>query len=155
VAAVPQHVRSLLLPIHVGVNIAGLVAFALAFGASLAYVLQAHLLRTKRLGGVFHRLPSLDVLDLLSFRSVLVGFPLLTVGVITGALWAVRIHPNAPLFSAPQAIALLTWLVFAWVLLARLLGGWQGRRAAYGTIAGFLCSVAVLVAYWFRSGSGT
>lgn len=155
VAPVPQEVRSALLPFHIGVNILGLVAFAIAFGASVAYVLQDHLLRTKRLGGVFHRLPALDVLDSVAFRSVIAGFPLFTIGVVTGALVAVRLHPHVPVLTAAQGIALLTWLVFAWVLVMRVVAGFQGRRAAYGTITGFLCAVAVLVAYIVRAGGGS
>jgi ABC-type transport system involved in cytochrome c biogenesis permease subunit len=155
VAPVPQEVRSALLPIHVGVNVAGLVALVIAFGASTAYVLQDHMLRTKRLGGVFQRLPSLDVLDSLGFRSLVVGFPLLTVGVITGTIWAVRLNPGMPVFTAAQAMGLVTWTVFAWVLVMRVLAGWQGRRAAFGTIAGFLCALVVLAAYLVHAGAGT
>jgi ABC-type transport system involved in cytochrome c biogenesis permease subunit len=69
VAPVPQEVRSMLLPLHVGVNVLGVVAFAIAFGASSAYVIQERMVRRKQLGGIFQRLPSLDVLDTVSSPS--------------------------------------------------------------------------------------
>ncbi len=152
VAHVPHDVRSALLPLHIGVNVLGIVAFALAFAAALAYVIQERLLRRKQLGGVFQRLPALDVLDSLGFRLVTIGFPLLTVGIITGTLWAVRIDRDAPSVTATEGFALLAWLVFAGVLLLRVAAGWRGRRAAIGTMIGFACAAAVLVGYVIQAG---
>ncbi|MEM9071073.1 MAG: cytochrome c biogenesis protein CcsA [Myxococcota bacterium] len=147
---VSDEVRSLLVPLHIGVNVLGLVAFALAFGAAIAYVIQERQLRQKRLGGIFQRLPALDVLDRFGLRAVSVGFPLLTIGIITGAFWAFRIRPGAPMISAAHAFALVAWVLFAGVLLLRVAAGWRGRRAAIGTIVGFLCTAAVLVGYVMR-----
>lgn len=155
VSHVPPDVRSALLPLHVGANLLGVVAFALAFVAALAYVIQERLLRRKRIGGMFQRLPDLDVLDSLGFRLVTIGFPLLTVGIITGTIWAVRLDPGAPEITATQGFALLAWLVFAGVLLLRVAVGWRGRRAAIGTMLGFACAMAVLVGYVLQSGGGT
>lgn len=152
VAPVPQEVRSALLPLHVGVNVLGLTAFAVAFGASSAYVLQERLVRRKQLGGVFQRLPSLDVLDTVSFRAVTVGFPLFTIGVVTGGLWATRLHESGPLLTPAQIVALLAWLVFGSVLLLRVVAGYRGRRAALGTMMGFACTVTVLIGYVMRGG---
>jgi ABC-type uncharacterized transport system permease subunit len=154
VAHVPNEVRSILLPIHIGLNVLGIVAFALAFSAALAYVLQERQLRRKQLGRLFQRLPPLDVLDSFGFRLILVGFPLLTLGVITGTIWAVRMEPGAQAISAVQGFGLLTWLVFGGVLLLRVAAGWRGRRAAIGTIMGFACAMAVLAGYVVRAGGG-
>jgi ABC-type transport system involved in cytochrome c biogenesis permease subunit len=155
VAVVAEDVRSALLPFHVGVNILGLVAFALAFGVALAYVVQERQLRRKHLGGLFQRLPPLDVLDSLGFRLVLIGFPLFTLGVITGTVWAVQLDPAAPSIGATQTIGVLAWLTFAAVLLLRVAAGWRGRRAAIGTMFGFACACAVLVGYVIRDTQGT
>lgn len=154
VGRVPAEVRSVLLPVHIGLNVLGVVAFALAFAAAIGYVLQERMLRRKRLGGIFQRLPALDVLDSLGLRLVLIGFPLLTLGIVTGTIWAVRVDPQAPTFTASQAFGLVAWLVFAGVLLLRVAAGWRGRRAAIGTMVGFLCAVAVLVGYVVRAGGG-
>lgn len=154
IAHVPNEVRSVLLPIHIGLNVLGIVAFALAFSAAVAYVLQERQLRRKQLGRLFQRLPPLDVLDSLGFRLIMMGFPLLTLGVVTGTIWAVRMDPGAPTISAVQGFGLLTWLVFGGVLLLRIAAGWRGRRAAIGTIMGFTCAMAVLVGYVVRAGGG-
>lgn len=150
VAEVPPEVRSALLPIHIGVSVLGIVAFALAFASAVAYVIQERMLRKKRLGGLFQRLPPLDVLDVFSFRSVSVGFPLLTLGIITGAFWTLRIHPDAAPLTPTNAFAIVAWVLFALVLVLRVAAGWRGRRAAVGTILGFLSSSAVLVGYVLR-----
>jgi len=155
VAHVPPDVRSALLPLHIGVNVLGIVAFALAFAVALAYVIQERLLRSKRIGGLFQRLPSLDVLDSLSFRLVTIGFPLLTVGIVTGTIWAVRLEPDAPGITTGQGFAVVAWLVFAAVLLLRVAAGWRGRRAAIGTMLGFVCAMAVLVGYMLQASEGT
>lgn len=152
VAAVPAEVRSALLPFHIAVNVLGIAAFALAFATSIAYVIQDHLLREKRLGGIFQRLPALDELDSLGFKLVTIGFPLLTIGIITGTIWAVKLDRETAAVSTSQGFALLAWLVFAGVLLLRVAAGWQGRRAAIGTMLGFAFSMAVLVGYMLRDG---
>ncbi len=154
VAEVSPEVRTALLPLHVTMNVLGIVAFAVAFGASVAYVIQDRMLRMKRLGGVFHRLPSLDVLDGVALRAVTIGFPLLTAGVVTGTFWIVRDNPGLPAFSSTQTLGLVTWVVFAAVLVLRVAAGWRGRRAALGTIMGFACAMAVLAGYVMQARAG-
>lgn len=150
VAEVDDGVRSALLPLHVSVNILGIAAFALAFAVAVAYMIQERMLRRRQLGGVFQRLPALDVLDSLGLRLVTIGFPLFTVGVLTGSLWAVN-HDEAGLnFSTAQGFAVLAWVFFAAVLLARAAAGWRGRRAAIGTMLGFLCTLVALLGYVLR-----
>ncbi|MCB9597190.1 MAG: cytochrome c biogenesis protein CcsA [Sandaracinaceae bacterium] len=147
VPAVPEGVRSALLPVHVAVNVLGLAAFAFAFAFALAYVIQERQLRQKNLGGLFQRLPALDVLDRLGLRAVLVGFPLLTIGVVTGTMWIVR---DSLGLSPTQGFGLLAWLLFAGVLLLRVAAGWRGKKAAIGTMLGFLSTLAVLAGYVLR-----
>lgn len=146
---VPERVRSVLLPFHILVNVLGLAAFALAFAVAVAYVIQEQLLRRRQVGGVFQRLPALDVLDSWGFRLVIIGFPLFTLGVVTGSIWAARLG-NALGFSTGQGFAILAWVFFGCVLLSRAAGGWRGRRAAIGTMLGFLCALAAIGGYVLR-----
>jgi ABC-type uncharacterized transport system permease subunit len=151
VPPVPEEVRSALLPLHVAVNVLGIAAFALAFAAAVGYVIQEKLLRRKQVVGVFQRLPALDVLDSLGLKLVTVGFPLFTIGLITGSFWvAQRSHTEALSVSAGQGFALLAWLFFGSVLVARAAAGWRGRRAAIGTMLGFAFAMAALGGYLLR-----
>ncbi len=141
---------SALLAVHVALNLLGIVAFALAAAAATAYVLQERNLRTKRLGGPFSRLPPLDVLDAIGLRFTVAGFPLLTLGIATGAVFAFEDPSAGTGFSPLYLLAMLAWGLFAMVLLLRVLVGWRGRRAALGTILGFVCTVLVLLGYAVR-----
>lgn len=148
VGSVPRQVESFLLPLHIGVNVLGIVAFALAFAVAAAYLIQERLLRARKISGVFQRLPALDVLDSMGLRLVTIGFPLFTLGVITGSVWSARMGGLS--FSTGQGFAVLAWACFAVVLIARLASGWRGRRAAIGTMLGFLCAMAALLGYVLR-----
>lgn len=150
VARVPNEVKSALLPFHIIVNILGIVAFALAFAVAVAYMIQEHRLRHRQLSGMFHRLPALDVLDSLGLRLVTIGFPLFTIGMLTGSVWAVRTGHGHVAFSPGQGFAVLSWVFFGTVLLSRAAAGWRGRRAALGTVLGFLCAMVALGGYVIR-----
>lgn len=152
VAVVPDDVASALMPVHVAGNVLGIVAFALASAAATGYLIQERLLRDRHVVGVFQRLPALDVLDSLGFKLVVVGFPLFTVGLLTGTVWAARDHQG---LDTGQGLATLAWVFFASVLLARAAAGWRGRRAAIGTMLGFLCAMAALGGYLLRGVPGS
>ena len=92
-----------------------------------------------------------DALDKAEHRFLLAGFPLLTLGILTGTLWARRIEAGSASDIARAVFGYLTWFLFAGVLLLRAAAGWRGRRAAIGTIAGFGFALLVLVLYLVRS----
>lgn len=152
-APVPPKVQSVMLTLHIGANVIGLVAFALAFVAAIAYMLQERLLRRRQLSGAFQRLPSLDVLDTMGLRAVLVGFPLLTFGMITGTFWLLRSGGSE--FFVSQALGLVAWAIFAGVIVLRVAAGWRGRKAALGTMMGFVFTLLVLAGYALRAVGGS
>jgi ABC-type uncharacterized transport system permease subunit len=129
----------------------GIALFTLAFSSAALYLIQEHLLKQKRIDGVFRRLPPLDVLDRAEHRFLLAGFPLLTIGIITGTLWARRVEMGSQSEVLRAVLGYVTWLVIAAVLFLRAAAGWRGRRAAYGTIAGFGFAVVILLFYLLRA----
>jgi ABC-type uncharacterized transport system permease subunit len=144
---------SAILPLHVTVNLLGDALFTLAFGSAVAYLLQERQLKKKHFTGLFQRLPPLDALDKAEHRFLLAGFPLLTIGILTGTIWARKVELGGPTDVARAIFGYATWLLFAGVLLMRAAAGWRGRRAAYGTIAGFGLSIIVLLIYLLRGTS--
>lgn len=146
-------IKGAILPFHVTTNLFGVALFTLAFSAATLYLIQERLLKRKRIDGVFRRLPPLDVLDRAEHRFLLAGFPLLTIGIITGTLWARRVEMGAAGEVLRAVFGYVTWLVIAAVLFLRAAAGWRGRRAAYGTIAGFGFAVTVLLLYLLRAPS--
>jgi ABC-type uncharacterized transport system permease subunit len=142
--------RSALLPFHVASIMLGVALFALAFAAAVAYLMQERHLKQKRLEGILQRLPPLEALDRAEHRFLVAGFPLLTIGIMTGTLWAKEVEAGGAAEIARAALGYVSWGLFALVLLLRAAAGWRGRRAAYGTIAGFGFAVLVLILYLVR-----
>lgn len=143
-------IKSTMLPFHIVSNFCGVALFTLAFSAASLYLVQERLLKKKRIDGMFRRLPPLDVLERAEHRFLLAGFPLLTIGIITGTIWARRVEMGAAADVLRAAFGYVTWLVTAGVLFLRAAAGWRGRRAAYGTIAAFSFAVVVLLIYLLR-----
>ncbi|MFH7025921.1 MAG: c-type cytochrome biogenesis protein CcsB [Heteroscytonema crispum UTEX LB 1556] len=90
------------------------------------------------------RLSLAETLDNISYRVIGLGFPLLTIGIIAGAVWANEAWGSYWSWDPKETWALITWLVFAAYLHARITRGWQGRRPAILAASGF---VVVWVCY--------
>lgn len=129
--------KSKWLAIHTVVAFLGYGAFAVAFGASIVYLIQERLLKRRKIIGLFQRLPSLDTLDDINYRCLTFGFPLLTVAIISGAIWAETAWGTYWSWDPKETWSLITWFVYAALLHGRLTTGWRGRRAAWLSIAGF------------------
>jgi cytochrome c-type biogenesis protein CcsB len=84
------------------------------------------------------RLSLADTLDNLSYRIIGLGFPLLTIGIISGGVWANEAWGSYWSWDPKETWALITWLMFAAYLHTRITRGWQGRRPAYLAAAGFV-----------------
>jgi cytochrome c-type biogenesis protein CcsB len=128
------------LPVHALLLFSGYAVFAVAFGAAVMYLLMERELKGKKLGVLFRRLPSLDVLDAMNSRCLKIGFPLLTLGIISGSIWAEYAWGSYWSWDPKEVWSLVTWFLYAALLHGRMTAGWRGRRAAILAIAGF-CSV--------------
>jgi len=132
--------QSYWLGIHTVFAFIGDAAFAMAFGIGLMYLIQEHYVKSKHLGGLFRKLPSLQTLDEINYRLITIGFPFLTLAIITGALWAESAWGSYWRWDPKEVWSLITWFIYASVLHVRLTVGWRGKRAAILSIIGF-CAV--------------
>jgi ABC-type uncharacterized transport system permease subunit len=141
---------------HVFANLVGEALFFLAGCAAVMYLVQEKRLKNKKTVLLEKQsgLPPLDSLDKAVHRFLIAGFPLLTLGVATGTVWAKKLEGGSTDEILRAVFGYLTWLLIAGVLLLRGLAGWRGRRAAYGTVAGFACALVVLLVYLFRPTAG-
>lgn len=137
IAPLSPALKSKWLAIHSISAFAGYAAFAVAFCAGIMYLLQEHFLKSKKLGALYRRLPSLEILDDINYRCLTIGFPLLTVAIVTGAIWAESAWGAYWSWDPKETWSLITWLVYAALLHGRLTIGWRGRRAAILAIIGF------------------
>ena len=129
--------RSYWLPIHVIFAFLGNAIFALAFCAGIMYVIQEHQVKSKHIGALSRRLPSLEVMDEINYKALTFGFPLLTVGIITGSIWAQYAWGSYWSWDPKETWSLITWCLYAALLHQRLTIGWRGRKAAIMAIIGF------------------
>lgn len=125
--------------LHVVFAFIGTAAFTLTFGVGIMYVIQERQLKSRRPGAFYYRLPSLDVLDDLSYKALAWGFPFLTLGLIAGSIWA-RSAKGAFWNWDPQKTwpLMFAWLIYSFLLLGRIKGGWRGKKAARWAIVGFI-----------------
>ena len=137
ILSLPPVLKSWWFPIHVTFAFLGYAAFALAFCAGVIYLIQERLVKTKNIGTFLERLPSLEVLDKISYRALTIGFPLITIGIITGAAWAEYAWGAYWSGDHKETWSLITWLLYAALLHQRLMVGWRGKKAAIMAIVGF------------------
>jgi ABC-type transport system involved in cytochrome c biogenesis permease subunit len=146
VEPLPPILHSVWFPLHVGISLLGDAVFALAFSASVLYLIQERRLKAHRGRGKRGPLPSLETLDRVSHTCLVWGLVLLTFGVVSGIVWAHVVWSNRPWMSDPKILfTLLVWLLYVVLLQGRMTAGWRGRWAAQLTIAGFLVIVFSLV----------
>jgi cytochrome c-type biogenesis protein CcsB len=138
ILALPPALRSVWLPIHAAICLLADALFALAFCIAVMYLLQERQIKGKRLGAIFKRLPSLEGLDAMNGRCLTLGFPLLTIGIVTGSIWAETAWGSYWSWDPKETWSLITWFLYAALLHQRLTVGWRGRRAAIMTIFAFL-----------------
>ena len=129
--------RSAWVWIHVVLALLGLGALVLNFAGAVMYVLQERQLKARRPGAVYYRLPSLETLDRLTYRTLTLGFPFLTAGLVLGALWGSAAAGRSLAFDPLTILSVLMWIVYAMTLSGRVVGAWRGHRAAYFAILGF------------------
>ncbi len=130
--------RSVWHPFHVLFAFLGNAIFTLAFCCGVIYLIQEHQLKKKKMGAIVKRLPSLKVLDDLNYQALKFGFPLLTLGIITGAVWAEYAWGRYWGWDPKETWSLITWFLYAAMLHQRLTVGWRGRKAAIMAIVGFM-----------------
>ena len=130
--------KSLWLTFHVVISFVGDGMFAVACMSGIMYLIQERQIKNKRFGTLYSRLPSLQTLDTINHYSLMYGFPFLTIGMITGAIYAQTVLGSYWQWDPKEVWSLITWLFYAALLHARVAMGWRGRRAAIMSIIAFL-----------------
>ncbi|OQY46501.1 MAG: c-type cytochrome biogenesis protein CcsB [Desulfobacteraceae bacterium 4572_87] len=123
---------------HVITCFFGYAAFAISFGVSVMYLLK--LLDSEHKNNLFLKLiPSNTILDDLNYQMIVIGFLMLTLGIITGSVWAHSAWGTYWSWDPKETWSLITWLVYASVIHTRLVKGWTGKKIAILSIVGFSC----------------
>lgn len=142
----PEALRSVWLPIHVTLAFLGYAMFALAAVVSLTYLLYESRLKSKRpVGPPEAGLPSLEKLDRVNYRLLAWGFLMLSLAIVTGAIWADSTWGHFWSWDPTETWSFVIWMLYAALLESRLTVGWRGRRAAALTIVVFTLLVGSFV----------
>lgn len=134
-----------LLLFHIALATLGMAAFFVAAAMSFLYVVQDNALKRKRTLRWLERLPSLSRADRAGLEAMLWGFPLFTFGIFSGIALNASEHQTLWEGGAKQIFPVISWVIFAVVLIARLAIGFRGRKAAYLTMAGFLLGLLTVL----------
>jgi cytochrome c-type biogenesis protein CcsB len=124
------------LTIHVTTCFFGYAAFAVSFGISILYLIRDRKENQKETSSRW--LPSSEILDEVNYKAIIIGFPMLTLGIITGAAWANYAWGSYWSWDPKETWSLITWFIYAAFLHARYARDWRGRKAAVLSILGFI-----------------
>ncbi|MDA2919799.1 cytochrome c biogenesis protein CcsA [Desulfobacterota bacterium AH_259_B03_O07] len=123
--------------IHIMLVFLGEALFTVAFIAGSLYIVQERRIKSKQLGSFIKKLPSLTTLDNINHICLLIGFPLLTLGLALGLLSAKIIWGALWNWGQKETWSLITWFLYAILIHGRLASGWKGKKAAIGAVLGF------------------
>jgi len=138
---VKEVLRSHLLGIHVFSALLGYSAIAIAAVYGLLYLILYKDIKLNKFGLLFDRLPSLDVLEKLSFYSAVIGFILLTVAIIVGIIWLPKAFPNFS-YTDPRIVGTAAvWILYGIGITSKILGKLQGKKVIMLSIIGFLIAI--------------
>lgn len=136
--------QSAWLPIHGGVSLVAYGFLSLGFCGGIMYLLLEREIKSKRFGYFFPRFPSLDALDQLNSHCLTAGFVFLTIGIVTGSVWARQAWGTYWQWDPKETWSLITWFVYLVQLHQRLTVGWRGKKAAVMAVIGFAAVVFTL-----------
>lgn len=120
--------------VHVVTAIFSYGAFAIACAISLIYLIRDHLHHDSF---ITNHIPSPELLDIMSYRAIAIGFLSLTLVIVTGAVWAEKAWGRYWQWDPKETWSFITWVIYSIYLHVRLTKGWKGKKAAWFSVAGF------------------
>lgn len=150
---VAEVLRNRLLGLHVISAILGYSGFTLSAVYGILYMMLYKEIKLKKFGLIFNRLPSLETLDKLCFSSVVIGFVLLTFAIIIGIIWLPSAFPNFSYFDPKLISTALVWLIFGFMIAAKIAANWQGKKIVRFSLIGFSLMIISNVLFTMFSNS--
>ncbi|MCX7797609.1 MAG: cytochrome c biogenesis protein [Melioribacter sp.] len=142
---VPEVLRNRMLGLHVISAILGYSGFTLSAVYGILFLLLYKNLRSSKFGLIFNRLPSLEVLEKLSYYSVVIGFVLLTIAIIIGAIWLPSAFPNFSYLDPKLVGTSLVWIAYLIGIGSKILSKWYGKKVIIFSLIGFAFTIISLI----------
>jgi ABC-type transport system involved in cytochrome c biogenesis permease subunit len=138
---VKEVLRSNLLGIHVISALIGYSGITISAVYGVLYLILYNEIKLNKFGLVFNRLPSLEILERMSFIAAIIGFVLLTITIIIGIIWLPQAFPNIT-FADPKLIGTFAvWILYGIGLINKFLGKWRGKKLIILSIIGFCLAI--------------
>jgi ABC-type transport system involved in cytochrome c biogenesis permease subunit len=151
-APAPDVLSSPWLLLHVPLCLLAYLMYALAGSGGIVYLVVSSLLKARRPLALARNMPTLESLDVFSYRMAGIAFPLLTAGIMAGMVWSHEAWGELIPETPKQLLALVTWAIYAAYFHARLARGVRGRFCAWLLVFGFALVVAGLLVPIFTGG---
>jgi ABC-type transport system involved in cytochrome c biogenesis permease subunit len=144
---VPSSLHTPFYALHIGALFLSLALLVLAFVAGVLFLfLEGRIKKKRRIALFWQDMPAISILDKINAFATLTAFPLYTLGIVAGLLWAKPVFGNTITGDPKEVISLIIWLIFAVLFHNRLLRNWRGRKAAHLTVLIFiLCLFSIFV----------
>ncbi len=142
---VKEVLRSNLLGLHVMSALFGYSAITISAVYGLLFMFLYSDIKSNRFGIIFNRLPSLETLEKLSFYSVVIGFILLTISIIIGAIWLPRAFPDFNHFDPKLIATSLVWIVYGIGISTKIIAKWYGKKVIIFSLVGFGIAISSMV----------
>ena len=142
---VPEVLRNRLLGLHVINALLGYSGITISAVYGLLYILLYKNLKSNKFGLIFDRLPSLEILEKLSFFSMVIGFVLLTFAIIIGMIWLPSAFPKFSYFDPKLIGTLFVWFVYGAGIISKLFGSLYGKKVILFSLIGFAVAILSLI----------
>jgi ABC-type transport system involved in cytochrome c biogenesis permease subunit len=140
-----QQFQNLYLIMHVITICLSYIAFFTASVAAALYLIQDNFLKHKQTGTIFNRLPNLFFLDKLNYGAIGSGFPILTLSIISGFIWAKHVRGVVWSYDHREIYSIVLWFIYALILHVRLSAKLRGRKVAQLSLFAFCVIVFSLL----------
>ncbi|WP_320169804.1 cytochrome c biogenesis protein CcsA [Maridesulfovibrio sp.] len=141
----PVHLAGLFIGLHIGTIFVSIALMAMAAGAGVAFLYLNNKIKTKaNLSAMGRDMPSLNTFDKVNHWAILIGFPLYTLGLAAGFLWARSAFSKMFSWDPKEIVTLVVWFLFAFLFHQRMLVGWRGRKPAILVIVVFAITMISL-----------
>ncbi|HEX2866809.1 MAG TPA: cytochrome c biogenesis protein CcsA [Ignavibacteriales bacterium] len=138
---VREVLRNRMLGLHVISALLGYSGITISAVYGLLFWILYKEIKLNKFGLIFERLPSLEKLEQLSYYSVVIGFVLLTIAIVIGAVWLPQAFPNFNYFDPKLIVTGFVWLLYGLGILSKTVGGWSGKKVIVFSIAGFCLAI--------------
>jgi ABC-type uncharacterized transport system permease subunit len=122
-------------------------SFALSFVGALLYLVQNRALKLKRAGTLYHRLPSLEILEAVVYRTIVIGFPLLTGALASGFFWTKAVFGVYWHWDPKFVSSLVTWFVYLSIIYMHYVSAMRGRKVVMASVFAFCCVLITFLGF--------